>query len=257
MSDPSQFRLPDQYPPLTASGALPTSLFWALVASTVVHSALVAMPRVLPNHPPSAMADPGVTLQASLVAPKDKHADQIADHQAELAVAAVSSPMQPAAQDVSVPALPFASAVPRTPSAPPPLLAVGGATDVRIDGRSLEDRNRLGELLSRQMTEFPVEVDFPARVNEKIRARYPPAALAAGREDSVAVWIVVDAQGAPEEILVADGAEEFADAVVAAVKHARFVPAQNNLVPIRYPLALEFHFTVGPEAVAGAAAAPQ
>ena len=242
-------RWSDRDSPLTRSGAFTTSLYWALVASTVVHAAFVAMPRVLPGHAPGAMADPGNALHASLVAPMDKHADQNTDHQTELAVASVSSPTLKAAQDVPVPAQPFVSAVPRPPSAPPPLLAVGGATDVRIDGRSLGDRNRLGELLSRQMTEFPVEVDSPARLDEKIRARYPPAALAAGREDSVAVWIVVDAQGAPEEILVTDGAEEFAGAVVAAVKDARFVPAQNNLVPIRYPISLEFHFAIGATAV--------
>jgi len=55
----------------------------------------------------------------------------------------------------------------------------------------------------------------------------------------------VDAQGIPEEVLVTDGQEEFADAVIAAVRAARFVPAQNNLLPIRFPLALEFRFVIG------------
>ena len=239
----------------TTPGAYSTPLFWALVASTVVHTAFVAMPLVLPGHRPSAIADPGVAMQAILVAPLDQKADP--QDTPQLAVAAEPSPLQFAPQDVAAPPQPPASTVPPPSSALPPLLGVVGTADVRIDGALLVDRGRLGELYSRQLGEFPVEVDFPARLNEKIRARYPAAALAEGREDSVAVWIVVDTQGAPEEIVVADGSEEFADAVVAAVRNARFLPAQNNLVPIRFPLALEFHFTIGRRAVAGATTVAQ
>jgi TonB family protein len=230
-------------------------LLWALVASAAVHTAFVAMPLVLPGHRPGAIADPGVAMQATLVATLDQRADTQTNPQ--LAVAAETSPIQFAPQDIAAPPLPLAAAVPHPPSAPPRLLGVDGSTDVRIDGALLVDRGRLGDLYSRQVGEFPVEVDFPARLNEKIRARYPAAALAEGREDSVAVWVVVDTQGAPEEIVVADGSEEFADAVVAAVRNARFLPAQNNLVPIRFPLALEFHFTIGRRAVAGATTVAQ
>ena len=66
--------LNDRTPPLTTLGAIPTPLLWALVASTVVHTAFVAMPLVLPGHRPSAIADPGVAMQAILVAPLDQKA---------------------------------------------------------------------------------------------------------------------------------------------------------------------------------------
>jgi len=222
-------------------------LVWALVASTIVHSALVAVPRTVPGRGASAVADRGVALQAVLAAPQDQQADPAADQQPVVAPAEAPSPLKIVEQDVATPDVPPVppGILAQPPSAAPPLLGVGGFGEVRIDGVPLAERDRLGEALSRQMSEFPVEVDFPVRLNEPIRAQYPAAALAAGREDSVAVWIVVDAQGIPEEVLVTDGQEEFADAVIAAVRAARFVPAQNNLLPIRFPLALEFRFVIG------------
>ena len=75
--------------------------------------------------------------------------------------------------------------------------------------------------------------------------------MRAGREDAVAVWIVVDASGAPEEITITEGSEEFAQAVVLAIKDTQFLPARNNLQPIRFPLALEFRFAINAPALAG------
>ena len=223
-------------------------LIWALVASTVVHSALVALPRTVPGRGANLLPDRGVALQAVLAAPEDLQPDTTADRQPVVAPIEAPSPLQIAARDVpataDVPPVP-SGALAHPPAATPPLLGVGGFGEVNVDGVPLADKDRLGEALSRQMSEFPVEVDFPVRMNEAIRAQYPPAALAAGREDSVAVWIVVDAQGLPEEVLVTDGQEEFAGAVIAAVRAAHFVPARNNLLPIRFPLALEFRFAIG------------
>ena len=222
-------------------------LLWALVASTVVHSALVALPRTVPGRGANLLPDRGVALQAVLATPEDQRADPAADQQPAVAPADGPSPLKIAEQAMASPDVPPvpSGAVAQPPTAAPPLLGVGGFGEVRVEGVLLADKDRLGEALSRQMSEFPVEVDFLVRMNETIRAQYPPTALAAGREDSVAVWIVVDAQGLPEEVLVTDGQEEFAGAVIAAVRAAHFLPARNNLVPIRFPLALEFRFVVG------------
>ncbi len=202
----------------------------------------------MPGRGANLLPDRGVALQAILAAPEDQQAETAADQQPVVAPTEAPSPLKIASQDMpvtsDVPPIP-PGALTHPPSAAPPLLGVGGFGEVRVDGVPLADKDRLGEALSRQMSEFPVEVDFPVRLSETIRAQYPPAALAAGREDSVAVWIVVDGQGLPEEVLVTDGQEEFAGAVIAAVRSAHFVPAQNNLVPIRFPLALEFHFVIG------------
>ncbi len=206
------------------------------------------MPRALPGHGTSA-GDPGVALQATLVAPDD--------HRGDVTVAAASSFLQFLAPVTAPPMLALATPIPLPQSPSPPILGVGGSANVHIDGVLLANSERLGELLSRQLAEFPVEVDSPARLVAKIRASYPPAALAEGREDLVVVWIVVDAKGAVEEIQVAEGTEEFSAAVIAAVRQARFVPAQGSLVPIRFPLALEFRFAIGRKATAGTATAAQ
>ena len=42
--------------------------------------------------------------------------------------------------------------------------------------------------------------------------------------------------------------------MLAAIRAARFQPAQNNLKPIRYPISLEFQFRTGAGETAGAAA---
>lgn len=232
-----------------AAGGLSAPLLWAVIGSIVVHTAFVAMPQSLPRRGSSAADDQGPPLQATLVTPPA----QPAELKTDVAVADVPSPIQLAAQEAVATPLPPATVDQRPQSSPAAVVGVG-AGDVRIDGALLTDRSRMGEAWTRQMTEFPIEVDYPARLDEKILARYPPAALAAGREDSVAVWIVVDANGVADEVVVLDGSEEFANAVVAAVKQARFLPAQNNLLPIRFPISLEFRFVIGPQTVAGAAA---
>lgn len=236
-------------PSLTMTDAIPKPLLWALVASAAVHSAFVFMPRAWPSHGSDAVVDHGVLLQAALVAPSEQQTDVTTDHPPELTAPASPSPIQLADQALATPSdprtVPPMPAVSAASAKNPPSLSIGGAADMQIDGQLLEDRSRLGDMLSRQLSEFPVEVDFPVRLKDKIHAKYPATALAAGREESVAVWVVVDAQGVPEEILIADGSEEFAEAVVAAVKDARFVPARNNLLPIRFPISLEFHFVLG------------
>jgi TonB family protein len=228
--------------------SLPKPLVFALAASAVVHSALVLMPRAWPNHGSSAVTDHGVTLQAALVVPVEQQQETEAPQPVQLS--ALSSPslirianpvlaMPPAAHSESTqPAM--AGAMPK----PPTSLAVGGAADLEIDGQLLSDRSRLGDLLTRELSEFPVEVSFPVRLKDRIRVKYPPAALLAGREESVTLWIIVDNQGAPAEIQVAQGSKEFADAAMAAVNEARFLPAERKLMPIRYPIAIEFHFAL-------------
>jgi hypothetical protein len=56
-------------------------------------------------------------------------------------------------------------------------------------------------------------------------------------------------------VQVLDGAPEFAEVVVAAVNAAKFVPAENRLRKIRFPLSLEFRFRANAESAAVASAA--
>lgn len=167
--------------------------------------------------------------------------------------------------DLPAPVPPVLAAIPEQPrltvpmpqraphAAPPPSAASRvGFGAIEVVAEPLANRARLGEYLARQMTEFPVEIDRPVRIDQKIAVTYPGAALAQGREDGVAVWVIVDAEGNVEEIFVAEGTEEFAIGVVAAVRAAHFHPAENNLKPIRYPIALQFDFRAGGNATAQA-----
>lgn len=246
-------------PLLTTTSTLPSPLIWALVASTVVHSAFAVLPHAAPSRGSGTIADRADVLRVALVRPNAQSSDAPADAPVELVAAAASTMLNRAVQDPVLP--PEQVTAPANSTRPAPAqvaveqVAIGGLGEMQVDGQLLEDRSRLGDLMSRQLSEFPVEVDFPVRLMETIRARYPPSALAAGREDSVAVWVVVDGEGAVEEVQVVDGAEEFADVVAAAVKEVRFQPARNNLMPIRFPIALEFQFSLGATAVTASTAA--
>lgn len=155
-------------------------------------------------------------------------------------------------------ASPIAVPTPATPKvAPTPAKPVPakpsrrGIASLDIVAEPLIDKVRLGDYLTRQTSEFRAEIDRPVRLDDPIVAHYPVTALRQGREDSVAVWIVVDHTGQAEEVNIIDGAPEFADEVVAAVNAAKFLPAEHKLRPIRYPIALEFRFKLNePGAVA-------
>ncbi|MFO1412485.1 MAG: TonB family protein [Burkholderiales bacterium] len=210
-------------------------LQWALAASILVHGGLIAahFGGVTGGQPVASTPALYATLQAAST-PSE----------------AVTPALVAAAAPVAVPQ---ADPVPASSEpAPPPVRVAkvrGTATPTgsafaipSVPARVLNDRNRLGELDARMGVEFPIEIDQPVRMREPILARYPAAALAQGREDTVGVWVLVNAEGVAEEVQVLDGSPEFAAEVVAAVNAATFVPAENRLHKIRFPLALEFEF---------------
>ena len=213
---------------------LPIPLAWALAASIALHVGIgVAM--LTAGGPPGTIARYSPSLEATLVIPESEP---------ETMVLAAAVP-------TSMPAMPAT----HVPEPSPPVAAVrspigtvrakpglGTLADLKIEGAVLQDHARLGgEIQTRQLNEFPAEVDVPVRIHDKVVVDYPPAALASGRDESVAVWAIVAVDGTVDEVILIDGAAgEFADAVVTAVKAARFVPARNNLASIRFPIALEF-----------------
>jgi outer membrane biosynthesis protein TonB len=214
-----------------ARGVRPIVLAWAVVASMAVHGAL--MIASLPGGKPGLPQVPAPALRASLVpvAPSP-----VADTPAPAPIPPLLAP--PAEQS---PAAVAEHAPPPAPLARIPA-ARSGVGSVDVMAEPLLDPARLGDLLSRQVAEFRAEIDRPVRLEEKIVVRFPASALSHGREDLVAVWVIVDTFGNPEEVHVTEGSEEFAAEVVAAVRAARFIPAENKLNPIRHPIALQFDF---------------
>jgi TonB family protein len=126
-----------------------------------------------------------------------------------------------------------------------------GFGNIEVAAEPLVDRTRLGDYFTRQMNEFPSRSTAGAHRPED-RGAVPDAALAEGRTTRVAVWAIVSVDGTVDEIYVADGSEEFASEVVAAVRAAHFLPAERKLKPIRYPIALQFDFRAGSMATARA-----
>jgi TonB family protein len=213
------------------------TLLWALAASLVVHAALVV--ATLPGGRAGIAAMTPQTLEATL------RPAQTPPPETPVIATPAPSVLTSTVAIASLPIAPPASVEPANPVAPAPKGPPHGLAAMEVLAQPLADKNRLGDFMARQMTEFPIEVDRPARLDENIVARYPAAALREGREDSVAVWIVVNAEGVAEEVQVLDGSQEFADEVLAAINAAKFLPGEDNLKPIRYPIALEFQFRTG------------
>ena len=223
------------------------TFLWALGASLAVHAVLVVATLSHGQRGQTALAPQ--ELQAELRPAQSSAAEPAPD--------LPSSPAAVLAVPAAGPAPPLVA--PRAAPEPSPAQPVAkkarsrGTAALDVLAEPLADRTRLGEYYDRQLTEFPVEIDRPVRVADRIVARYPRAALQEGREDSVAVWVIVGPDGSAEQIQVLDGTPEFADEVVAAVQSARFLPAENNLKPIRFPIALQFDFRTATRETAVAA----
>ncbi|MFO1325001.1 MAG: energy transducer TonB [Burkholderiales bacterium] len=209
----------------------------ALLASAALHTSFFAIYFGM-RGPAAPTTTPATRLEATLADPEQNAPAVLASAApAPFAVPATSEPAPTPPQPETPP--PRAPAADRTSKA-----RTADFGDLRIVASLVADTTKLGDLVDRQMREFPAEIDWPPRVDGRISVRYPPAALAAGREDTVAVWFIVDAQGDPQEITVTQGSEEFAAVVTAALRDAKFVPARSSFQPIAFPLALEFRFAL-------------
>jgi len=217
------------------SRPVPPALVCAIAASVVIHVSLVALTLGSGARTGDTPRDPA-PLRAVITTP-DVTAS-LETLPAPVPVALASRHREPLATLT----LPEIAATPSPIAPPEPApgngnLGIGKATAV-----VLRDRSRLGELYDRTLREFPVEIGKRPRMTAAIVARYPPAALAAGREDSVIAWVVVNEQGEASEIEFPEGSDEFAEEVRTALRAARFKPAEDRLRPIRFPLALQFDF---------------
>jgi TonB family protein len=208
-------------------------LAWAIAASIVVHAAILiaTLPGGKPGIPKAAPPELRATLVPSESAPEPGP---------EIPVPV--PPVLAATPERSSFAVPVPERAARPTAPPASQSSRAGWGKVEIAAEPLADRTRLGGYFTRQMNEFPVEVDRPVRLDDRIVVPYPVNALAQGREEIVAVWVVVDESGSVEQVYVTEGSEEFAHEVLAVVRAAHFLPAEDNLKPIRYPIALQFDF---------------
>jgi len=225
-------------------GVRPIVLAWAVVASVAVHAGLLV--ATLPGGPPGVPQLRPPDLKVS-----------IAPAEAEIETRVDVPVVAPTVLSALAASSSFKAPLPQAGThAVPPLPRSAGRTGfgpIDVVAEPVTDSTRVGRYLARQLSEFPAEIDRPARVDGRIVARYPVAALAQGREEAVVVWLIVEPSGEAVEIHVVEGTEEFANEAVAALRAARFLPAEDNLKPIRYPIALQFDFRAGSAATARAA----
>ena len=227
------------------------TLAWAIAASLALHVALLAITMGARGTSGSAR-DAVLPLRAVITVPDITASLEALPLAAPLtlpplrreALASLMVPEIAAAPAQVSRVLPETPATPiPAPASPPSRSASAGATGVgKATAVPLRDRARLGPLYDRGITEFPVEISRAPRLDGAVVARYPPAALTAGREDSVVAWVVVNEQGQASEIEFPEGTDEFIEEVRAALRAARFKPAEDGLRPIRFPLALQFDF---------------
>jgi TonB family protein len=228
-------------------GRIGVSLAAALAASVAVHATLVLIPAGSGALQSRAAASP--MLSARLVAPEAAAAVQSI---AKLLPAPIIPEMAPLAPTRLRPV----DATIEARSAPEPGNARAGiATPRAAVATPLTAYARLGDLQARWQSEFPVEVEFPVRLHDEISVPYPPAALERRIEGDVVVWAIVNPDGTVEDVQIVEGDQIFRDAIVAALRDARYYPAANRGENIRYPMALELNFSLGEQRRDGSLAA--
>lgn len=234
-------------------GAWPPTLSGAVAVSAVVHAALLAVPLWQGTAPAARDA---VILEARLAprvepqAPASVQAPAPRMHEAAAPV--LTAPRKVAAATL-VATEPVATPAPDTHAsdalaqpapaeiATAPLDAPG---DTRVAAQEVISLSRLGDLLERQLNDFPREVQFPVRIAGTIEARYPPEARAQGLEGTVLAWVVVDPSANVEEIQIVEGDEIFREPVIEALHAARFYSAAEAGVGLHFPITLEFRFAL-------------
>jgi TonB family protein len=252
----------------------PPALVVALIASALVHAGVVAVKLAPALHAVRADAPvlearlaavAQVTPPALTVQPFAPHVERdalvsMAAPRAELPASRARTPAPMSKLEPELLVVPPLAVEPAIASEP----AVGAAQvddesgDNLVAAQPLVAMARLGdEILARAVSEFPIEVQFPARAHGEIKARYPQVALAQGVQGDVIVWVVVSEAGDVQEVEFAEGDPIFRDAVLDAIRTSAFQPAADAGVGVRFPIALEFRFALADAGTAaGVEAAP-
>ncbi len=216
----------------------------AIGASLVIHALTLA---VLRGVVPAIYAGPQggtsgfSTLQAVLAGPKTEAPPEPAP--AEIAVEPEVVP--PAAHPIEPPI--------RRPPAQAGAQAAGGSEragsttpDFSIGVGTIDDPARLGpDFVTRLAARFPNRVSKPPLLVGTPVMSYPQAALEAGAQRRVAALVMLRADGSIEDAQLARDDPLFGPAVLAALKSARFSPAEIGGDPVPYWAIVEFVFLIG------------
>ena len=205
--------------PIHFSRSLPPALVLAVVASVVAHAALLTLPA---SDRPASARPPILPIETQLAPARQPVFDE----------------WKPIVADALPPLT-----LPPLALSPLNATAIERPGELRIAAHEVSAYARLGDLLERQMNEFPREVQAPVRFHG-IEARYPPDARAQGIEGTVLAWVVVDATAHVEEVQIVEGDEIFRAAVTQALEQGSFMPAADGGAGLRFPITLEFRFAL-------------
>ena len=83
------------------------------------------------------------------------------------------------------------------------------------------------------------------KVVKEVRPQYPPGTMETGVQGTVTLRCVVERDGRPDEITVAESLEPRLDeAAVEAMKQWEFEPGQRSGMPVAVRIAVEMTFTL-------------
>jgi hypothetical protein len=100
------------------------------------------------------------------------------------------------------------------------------------------------DLAKRMSARFPEPAARLPRIDGSLSAMYPVKAAREGRSQALSALVSIDAQGHITDIRVLPDDSVFAAAVMAALRNARFQPAQVLGKPIAYWAVLDFTFKI-------------
>jgi hypothetical protein len=115
----------------------------------------------------------------------------------------------------------------------------------RISSRIGNGRSEYGlDVADKMKTRFPEAASRTSTAVGSMSVLYPTRAAAEGRSQDLSALLIIDAAGKVTEVRVMPNDPPFAAAVIAALKGARFTPAERAGKPVPYWLVMDFRFSI-------------
>jgi hypothetical protein len=154
----------------------------------------------------------------------------------------------PKQAEVNVPARPFGVSVQSDPSAE----TVSADAPLPAGNTSfgaIADSERLGHAQALRLAQrFPRTAAKPPRLSGPLFVPYPPRAAGARAEARIAALVLLDSTGRIVDTTLFPDEPLFGPTILAALKDARFSPAEADATPMPYWVILEFVFRLRPTA---------
>jgi hypothetical protein len=157
-------------------------------------------------------------------------------------------PPSPKQAEVSVPAPPFGVSVQSDASAETVSADAPLPSGIASFG-AITASERLGHAQALRLAQrFPRSADKPPRLSGPLIVPYPPRAAGAHAEARIAALLLLDSTGRIVDTTLFPDEPLFGPTILAALKDARFSPAETDAKPMPYWVIVEFVFRLRPTA---------